>query len=272
MYTAFFTNNKTYGADDINTVMSRLTTQGVSLYNDTGAPLMDLDTAMSNLVSNGADMYDANSCKVVALGNGKFKISKGTYWMPSGACVVFDSDGYTFEADYTTAAGTKGTVCYVYLKQGGESASVSNEVNVVATGEADSHAELLATISSSGAVTDKRVFAQAKLAVPTKNIILYKQIHLPHNIVNGTYQSTSKTYSINLEFAGIQYAYGGNMETYDSDEYSKLVELTSSFQLIRREGYYSFYVRKSDENTIEIYGQRVTTGGWNEKYITLTLF
>lgn len=257
MYTAFFANNKTYGADDINTVMSRLTTQGVSLYNDTGAPLMDLDTAMSNLVSNGADMYDANSCKVVALGNGKFKISKGTYWMPSGACVVFDSDGYTFESDYTTASGTKGTVCYVYLKQGGESASVSNEVNVVATGEPDSDAELLATISSSGVVTDKRTIAQAKIAVPTSNIITKKPVHLTYRSDNKNY---SYTVSVDIGYSGFKYIYDtyGMSVTYDKDEWARVVELTDSFQAISRHSYDYIYARKSGSQTVELYGE-----AWN---------
>lgn len=252
MYTAFFANNKTYGADDINTVLSRLTTQGVSLYNDTGAPLMDLDTAMSNLVSNGADMYDANSCKVVSLGSGKFKISKGTYWMPSGACVVFDSDGYTFESDYTTAAGTKGTVCYVYLKQGGESATVANDVNVVATGEADSDAELLATISSSGAVTDKRAFAQAKLAVPTTNIVQTGSA----TFVGQTGVELIQT--ITPKFPGFTYIYGLYCES-NSDGYKVPILLTDEFQLFNYRDSTLFYARKVGVN-LQIKPHGVATG------------
>ncbi|MBR2404377.1 MAG: hypothetical protein IKA95_01830 [Clostridia bacterium] len=171
MYTTFFANNKTYGADDINKVFAHLTTQGVSLFEDTGAPLMDLDTALANMVSTGVQVYDVSSCKVTALGNNKFKILKGCCWMPSGACVMFDDAGHTFEPNFATSAGDTSTTCYVYLKQGGdEFEGASNDVHVVASGDAPTDADLpLATVSTAGAVTDKRKVAVSKVAVPAEN-------------------------------------------------------------------------------------------------------
>ena len=274
MYSTFFVNNKTYGADDINKVFAHLTTQGVSLYKDTGNPLIDLDTAMSNLVNPGIDSYNTNSCKVVSAGNGYYKISKGCCWMPSGSCVIFDDDGYVFELNFLDSAGTKGTTCYVYLRQGGaESEGVSNDINIIVSGEAPTATDMpLATISSAGAITDKRTYSRAKIAVPTNNIILSKRIYLDYNMVSGVYQNTSKTYSISLEFPGIQYIYGmGEPAKYSEGYYSILVKLTSSFQLVRKESSSFVYARKANENTIEIYGER-SSNGWNAMYINLTLF
>ena len=167
MYSTFFVNNRTYGADDINKVLAHLTTQGVSTFVDTGDALMDLDTAMSNLTSEGAQVYDNSGCKVVSAGNGFYKISKGCYWLASGACIIFDDEGYVFELNFMDSAGTKGTTCYVYLRQGGaESEGVSNDINIIVSGEAPADTDaLLATISSAGAITDNRKVAVSKLSV-----------------------------------------------------------------------------------------------------------
>ena len=92
--------------------------------------------------------------------------------MPSGACVIFDDEGYVFELNFLNALRTKGTICYVYLRQGGvESEGTSNEINIIVSGEAPSNGDMpIGTISSTGQVIDTRIFAQAKIAVPTANI------------------------------------------------------------------------------------------------------
>lgn len=261
MYTAFFANNKTYGADDINKVLAHLTTQGVSLFEDTGAPLMDLDTALANMVSTGVQVYDCSSCKVTALGNNKFKILKGCCWMPSGACVIFDDAGYTFESNFATSAGGTSTTCYVYLKQGGdEFDGASNDVYVVASGDAPTESDvLLATISSAGAVTDKRVVAVSKVAVPAENPV--KTVSFTVNYNQYTELSNSNyyeyVYKLDSEYNQFGYVYntlcnGNNWE----DHYFYLVKLTSDWQVVTNYDYdYWLYARKTSECIeLKIYG------------------
>ena len=57
-----FMDNEIYGADDINFALSRLTTQGVSLfkYNDGDNPLVSLNNALAEMASPGVDLYNVN--------------------------------------------------------------------------------------------------------------------------------------------------------------------------------------------------------------------
>ena len=236
MYSTFFVNNKTYGADDINKVLAHLTTQGVSTFVDTGDALMDLDTAMSNLTSEGAQVYDTSGCKVVSLGNGYYKISKGCYWLASGACIIFDDEGYVFELNFLDSAGTEGTTCYVYLRQGGaESEGVSNDINIIVSGEAPADTDaLLATISSAGAITDKRKVAVSKLRMHSDNPVKSISISPTDGIVEGNY------YYITLPPEYNQYGYvydkkcnGNNTDDY----YFYLVKLSTSWQTVSNYDY-----------------------------------
>lgn len=123
----YFVNNQTYGADDINAVMSRLTTSGVSLFNDSGNIISDLNGALSGWIDAGVEMYNTNACKVEAIGNGKYKIIRGSCWMPSGACVIFDNDGYIFEPNFYNASGVLQSTANVYLHQGTDN-GISNDI------------------------------------------------------------------------------------------------------------------------------------------------
>lgn len=209
----YFVNNQTYGADDLNTVLSRLTTQGVSLYNDTGSTLADLNTSLSGWIDSGVDMYDMNSCRVVSVGNGNFKISKGCCWMPSGACAIFDNDGYIFEPDFTNL-----TKAYVYLRQGGDDTSgATNEINVIFNSEkwVEGSDMPLAVVYPSGAVTDSRVFAKAKIGVPTTNIV--QTFSVKFSIESGA-DSVYCEKEIVLPFSGYSYIlYPHNFAGYSED-------------------------------------------------------
>ena len=247
MYSTFFVNNKTYGADDINKVLAHLTTQGVSTFVDTGDALMDLDTAMSNLTSEGAQVYDNSGCKVVSAGNGFYKISKGCYWLASGACIIFDDEGYVFELNFLDSAGTKGTTCYVYLRQGGaESVGVSNDINIIVSGEAPADTDaLLATISSAGAITDKRKVAVSKLQVYSGDPTM--TISVPFVADNTTIvlvKDIPKKYQYAFDLRGQNCNSLGDKHCYN------LLKLTSEFQQLSYRSDYGggyVYARRTEE-------------------------
>lgn len=247
MYSTFFVNNKTYGADDINKVLAHLTTQGVSTFVDSGDALMDLDTAMSNLTSEGAQVYDNSGCKVVSAGNGFYKISKGCYWLASGACIIFDDEGYVFELNFLDSTGTKGTTCYVYLRQGGaESGGVSNDINIIVSGEAPADTDaLLATISSAGAITDKRKVAVSKLQGYTGD---------PTMTISVTPQGSNTIVLVKDIPKKYGYAFdlrGNSCKTLGDKHCYPLVKLTNTFQMISY---------RSDYTTLEVYVRRTDEG------------
>ena len=253
MYSTFFVNNKTYGADDINKVLAHLTTQGVSTFVDSGDALMDLDTAMSNLTSEGAQVYDTSGCKVVSVGNGYYKISKGCYWLASGACIIFDDEGYVFEPNFLTVSGTEGTICYVYLRQGGaESEGVSNDINIIVSGEApaDTHA-LLATISSAGAITDKRKVAVSKLRVHSDNPVKNISFSRTDGILRHVDEIGKECYCITLppEYNQYGYVYDKLCNGNNKDDYLfYLINLSTSWKIVSNYNTDQFlYARKTPD-------------------------
>ena len=265
MYSTFFVNNKTYGADDINKVLAHLTTQGVSTFVDTGDALMDLDTAMSNLTSEGAQVYDNSGCKVVSAGNGFYKISKGCYWLASGACIIFDDEGYVFELNFLDSAGTKGTTCYVYLRQGGvESGGVSNDINIIVSGQAPADTDaLLATISSAGAITDKRKVAVSKLLVHSSDPV--KSISI--STADGEWDNDNQNCYITLpsEYNQYGYVYDKKCNGSNKDDYIfNLVKLSTSWQMVSNYDYnQQLYARKTTDG-IQFKIYRVfSIGGYN---------
>lgn len=264
MYSTFFVNNKTYGADDINKVLAHLTTQGVSTFVDTGDALMDLDTAMSNLASEGAQVYDNSGCKVVSAGNGFYKISKGCYWLASGACIIFDDEGYVFELNFLDSAGTKGTTCYVYLRQGGaESVGVSNDINIIVSGEAPADTDaLLATISSAGAITDNRKVAVSKLRVHPSDPAKIISVSTDEGKWETKPNSGNYFCYITLppEYNQYGYIYDRKCEGCDADDYEfYLRKLTSSWQKVSMYDYNpNLYARKTADGIqlqVEAWGQ-----------------
>ena len=102
-YVCNFLSNKVYTAEDVNRAFARLTTQGVSLFNDTGQPLADLNTATANLLDSGVELYNMDACKVIKTGSGAYKVLPGTAFMPQGQAITVDTDGYSFTAAEGTA-------------------------------------------------------------------------------------------------------------------------------------------------------------------------
>ncbi len=98
-FTCRFLHNQVYSAQDVNQAFSRLTSQGVSLFSDTGNPLTDLNTAVSNLVTDGIEL-DYDACKVVSTGGGSYKVMPGTAIMPNGEMITVDTGVYIYCRDW----------------------------------------------------------------------------------------------------------------------------------------------------------------------------
>lgn len=162
-YVCNFLSNQTYTADDVNKAFSRLTTQGVSLFSDTGQPLADLNTATANLVGSGVELYNLDACKVIKTGADAYKVMPGTAFMPQGQAITVDAEGYSFTA-------SEGTAYSVIMF-----AAANTGVITARAGDLPSNSILLATISADGTVTDRRTYAKTKVAPATANIVIEKQ-------------------------------------------------------------------------------------------------
>lgn len=197
----FFLDNESYSAEDVNRAFSCLTTEGVSLFSDTGGAAADINAAVASLTSEGVDMYNIDSCKVVKSGE-LYTVQKGVCFLPGGAFVSVDSDGFVLDV-------TSGVKNYVYAMHD----ALKNICTIFVSDEAGGEGAVpLAEIDENGKITDKRVFAVAKLAVPTANITASKKVTLkfPVGEVKGAYTYYEDT--IDLGFGGFNYVravYGG---------------------------------------------------------------
>lgn len=124
-----FMNTVSYAAADVNNIRATLSTKGV---------LPD----------------SVDSCKVVAgSASGKVKISPGTAFFGDGARITVDGAG--FELTYSSSAKN-----YIYLFNN----QTANKCEVKAsTSSPSGDYVMLAEVSSSGAITDKREYARCRI-------------------------------------------------------------------------------------------------------------
>lgn len=125
--TCDFMDNAVYGVEDMNNLRAGLLTKGV---------LTD----------------SANSCKASLVGE-NVKITQGQALMTDGSRIVIDTEG-------VTVGVVSGGKNYVYFKRN----ETTNTIDVVCSLTAPAANDLPIAEVSDGVITDKRVFAQPKVA------------------------------------------------------------------------------------------------------------
>lgn len=149
-----------YGVDDVNAIVSNLVGAGVAPFpsGDTYS-VSELNSLTSALVAEGTSLDGLK----VSLAEGKIHVAQGIGYFENGATIVVDADGE--ELDYKVAE-----TLYVYAEYNQALNTcgfcVSESEPVSSTGI---YVLILATIVADGTVTDKRVFAQSKVATLGKN-------------------------------------------------------------------------------------------------------
>lgn len=154
-YKCAFMDNEVYSADDVNGIISRLTTAGVVLANSENV-LADFNSVTSEITSEGVE-DNLDSCKLM-VADGVYKISEGVCFMNDGSTIVFDAEGYI-------VTPISNTYCYVYLKRNAPSNTIDIVVSEVA-GEGDFVP--IAEINEYGKVFDRRAFSMAKVKMSTE--------------------------------------------------------------------------------------------------------
>lgn len=129
-YTGDFFDNVTYGADDINQIRRTVFAPGVMP--DSG-----------------------DSCKVVTAGSGSVKIMPGEAVFEDGSRIEVDTSGVSLNL-------ISGQTNYVYFQRDTIENSATPEIST--TQPSGSNTVPLATVSSTGAVTDTRTFAMLRVS------------------------------------------------------------------------------------------------------------
>ena len=176
-----FMDNSSYGADDINKVFSKLTTQGVSLFNysDGDNPLISLNEAVSNFVNPGIENFNPEACKVLYTPSekentfGNFNILRGNAFMYDGAIITVDDDGYDISDEVRIIRQTSENDIYVYFYRNVPNNSVDVCVTVDDSLINAKETVILAKISGSDNVFDMRRFATTKVAPCSANVVIF---------------------------------------------------------------------------------------------------
>ena len=240
-YKGYFLDNTTYGTDDFNNAFARLTTAGVSLFNE-DMLISGTNSATASLVSAGTDIYNEDSCKVTVQ-DGAYRVLSGTCWLADGTFCVIDDDGVII-------APAEGAVNYVYIEHN----TVNNTIDVVVSQTQGGEGSVpLAKINADGTVEDRRVFASAKVGLTSAN--QYKQAD---NISVKYYTSYSIAVAncteINAGFAGFKYVY---IDADSGDGHTELIDVSDCKEHLfgTRANGKAQYIKKQGSKLL-VYGER----------------
>ena len=176
-----FMDDTVYGADDINKVFSKVTTQGVSLFKYTNGnnPLVSLNNAIKGFTEPGVEMYNINACKVsYNKGNDKFTIGVGNAFMVDGSSITIDSEAYDITGRVYELRKSSTSDILVCFYRNISNNSIDIVVDTANTYYNSEYSVQLAKISSDNTVIDTRKFAKTKLAPCSANVIQEKTINL----------------------------------------------------------------------------------------------
>ena len=152
-YTETFMDNAIYGASDINGIIKKLSTQGISIefediLNDgVSYTPSDLNQLFAAIVSDGVTK---DSCRVVLSGE-NINVSEGTIVFSDGSTITVDSSGVLLPV-------TAGAKNYVYAVS---EPSLNRNSLKCGTSAPTGDYVMLAEVEN-GVVTDKRKFAASK--------------------------------------------------------------------------------------------------------------
>lgn len=159
-----FIDSVTYGTDDINDITRSLVGAGVAPFlSKDSYNTSDLNVMTSALVGEGVQLGGCEvSIQNAATQEMIATVAQGIIFFESGVRLTVDSDGYTL----SVVPNTKG---YVFAHH--NTALQTAEILFAAELPTDGEYVLLAEVSSVGKVTDKRRFAESKVATLGKNAI-----------------------------------------------------------------------------------------------------
>ncbi len=187
MYKYWFADNESYGAQDVNKMVSRLVTSGVADPFKNGVPynLSKLNSAGALLYTSGVVPETVHTLKVVPAGQNKVLIQPGTAFFSDGAVIEVEAGGHELEV-------VSGAKHYVYLKN--DLVSANTCYPACTTDEPTGDFVMLAEVSAIGEITDRRVYAKGKLPGYASNGLSSLEIKDELSMKHG--QTITKTYDV----------------------------------------------------------------------------
>lgn len=154
-----FTDNVSYGTEDINSIAKDLTGAGVAPFptQDTYST-SDLNTLTEALVSSGVGMEGCLCQKT----DNVVTVSQGIIFFENGVRMNVDSEGYVLIITENTAG-----YIYAYFNASLQSGGIKFSAELPET----DYYVLLAKISADGVLTDIRSFARSKIATFGRNAV-----------------------------------------------------------------------------------------------------
>ena len=210
-----FMDDCSYGADDINSVFSKLTTQGVSLFNysDNDNPLIDLNTAVSNFTTSGIEYYNTDSCKLSFISPddenpfGTFEILPGNAFMYDGSIITIDDNKYDITEQVHSLRLLTNDNIYVYFYRN----VPYNSIDILVTNDTSQlelqETVLLGIIDSENKITDKRSFATSKIAPCSGNIVLFGKYDGEFRVIPANTGADRLRFTIKDVFPGAKYVF-----------------------------------------------------------------
>ena len=174
-----FMDDCLYGADEVNQTFSKLTTEGVSLFNYTNSsnPLVALNSATAGFVTPGVEMYNEDACKVTYdATNNKFIIGVGSAFMVDGSTITIDSEYYDITDEVTKLRNSSSNDIWVCFYRNIQKNRIDISVDVDDTYFNSEYGVPLAKISANNSVADMRRLAKTKVAPCSANVIQYKKL------------------------------------------------------------------------------------------------
>lgn len=153
-----FMDNAYYGIEDLNNLVKSFTTGGVNVYSGTSGQLNDMTAA---LVGSGTQMWN-DACKATVY-NSQIKLNPGVVFFDDGSSLTIEAGGEILPNGR-----------YIYIKKDGENS------RPVSSSTPPSSNDIPIAEYANGTLTDKRKFAQSKVAGFGTN--QYYEVSL-----NGTY-------------------------------------------------------------------------------------
>lgn len=176
-----FMDDCLYGADEINRSFSKLTTQGVSLFNYSNGenPLKALNDAAKGFLTPGIEMYNINACKVVYDSTDeKFTIAEGNAFMCDGSSITIDGEAYDITETVADARKTADGDVYVCFYRNIPENSVDISVSTNDVTFNSEYSVRLARITENNIVYDRRTVAKTKLAPCSANVICEETLNI----------------------------------------------------------------------------------------------
>lgn len=232
-HTFSFADNVSYGAGDINNVISKVVTGGVAevFYNGTSYNTSDLNKIANYISTYGVRTAAGNTLKVVKNTSNTVKVLSGGAFMADGAYTEVDNDGVILEF-------VRGQKNYVYIKN---NLAETNSIDFVCGITPPSgDCVPLAEIDKNGNITDKRVYCKGKLAGYQSDVNQSKMIEVPYEIRANCIQ---KTKTVTVDMGGFGYSKIINMTQTVTEDYN----CGFGHYDINSESYYGCYANEDNE-------------------------